>query len=103
VQGTLEQEREAFDDFSAVTMLTARRLGGQMQDTACIDIGLQLAQHPGALYLIQARGMQDIEGQLDLRGGAVDMLSPWAATTTELEMQFSGWYCHCLGNLDIGV
>jgi hypothetical protein len=47
--------------------------------------------------------MQDIEGQLDLRGGAVDMLSPWTATTTELEMQLGGRYCHCLSNLDIGV
>ena len=28
VQRTLQQEREAFDDLSAVAMLTARRLGG---------------------------------------------------------------------------
>ena len=28
VQGALEQEREAFDDFSAVAMLAARRLRG---------------------------------------------------------------------------
>ena len=31
------------------------------------------------------------------------MLSPWAAATAELKVQFSGWYSHCLGNLDVGV
>jgi hypothetical protein len=66
VQSALEQERKAFDDFSTVTMLAACRLGGQMQNTACVDIGLQLAQHTGALRLIQAGGAHDIEGQLDL-------------------------------------
>ena len=85
VQGALEQEREAFDDFSAVTMLAARCLRGQMQDTSRIDIRLQLAQHAGALRLIQARGIQDIKSQLDLRGSAIDMLSPWTAATTELK------------------
>src|SRR5262245_25048335 len=84
-------------------MLAARCLGGQMQDTARVDIGLQLAQHAGALCLIQAWGIQDIEGQLDLRGGAVDMLSSWAAATAELKVQLSRRYCHCLGNLDVGV
>jgi hypothetical protein len=47
--------------------------------------------------------MQDIEGQLDLRSGAIDMLSPWAAATAELKVQLSVRYCHGLGNLDIGV
>jgi hypothetical protein len=47
--------------------------------------------------------MQDIEGQLDLRSGAIDMLSPWAAATTVLKEQFSGRYCHCLGNLDVRI
>src|SRR5712691_8166275 len=103
VQGALEQEREAFDDFIAVTMLAARRLGGQVQDTARIDVRLQLAEHAGALRLIQTGGAQDIEGQLDLRGRAIDMLSPWAAATTELKLQFRGWYCYGLGNLDVGV
>jgi hypothetical protein len=86
VQGALEQERKAFDDFSTVTMLAARRLRGQMQDTACVDVGLQLAQHAGTLRLIQAGRAQDIESQLDLRGGAIDMLAPWAATATELKV-----------------
>jgi hypothetical protein len=31
------------------------------------------------------------------------MLSPWAATTAELKVQFSGRYCHGLGNLDVGI
>ena len=31
------------------------------------------------------------------------MLSPWAAATTELKVQLSGWYCHCLSNRDVGV
>jgi hypothetical protein len=52
MQGALEQEREALDDFSTVTMLATRRLGSEMQDTACVDIGLQLAQNASALYLI---------------------------------------------------
>src|SRR5262245_47530263 len=52
VQGTLEQEREAFNDFSTVAMLAACRLGGQMQDTSCVDVRFQLAQHTGALRLI---------------------------------------------------
>jgi hypothetical protein len=103
VQGALQQEREALDDFSAVTMLAARRLGGQMQDTACVNVGLQLAQHAGTLCLIQARGIQDIEGQLDLRGRTIDMLSPWTAATTELKVQFSGWYCYCLSHLDSAI
>src|SRR5262249_46494260 len=62
VQGALEQEREAFNHFSAVTMLATRCLGGQMQDPTRINVRLQLAQHTGALCLIQAWGMQDIEG-----------------------------------------
>jgi hypothetical protein len=103
VQGALEQEREAFDDFSAVTMLAARRLRGQMQDTACVNIRFQLAQHAGALRFIQTWGIQDIEGQLDLRGGAIDMLSPWAAAPAELKVQLGGRYGHGFGNLDIGV
>jgi hypothetical protein len=103
VQGALEQERETFDDFSAVAMLAARRLRGQMQETSRIDVRFQLAQQARALRLIQTRGAQDIEGQLDLRGSAIDMLSPWAAATTELKVQLSGWYCHCLSNLDVGV
>jgi hypothetical protein len=74
-----------------------------MQDTACIDVRLQLAQHAGTLRLIQTGGAQDVKCQLDLRGGAVDVLSPWAAATAELKVQFSGRDCHCLGNLDIGV
>ena len=74
-----------------------------MQDTACVDIGLQLAQHTGALRLSQAGGIQDIKGQLDLRGGAIDMLSPWATTAAKLKVQFGEWYCRCLGNLDVGI
>jgi hypothetical protein len=74
-----------------------------MQDTACVNVRLQLAQHAGTLRLSQARGIQDIEDQLDLRGSAIDVLSPWAAATTELEVQFGRRYCYCLGNLDVGV
>src|SRR5437667_1664899 len=70
VQGALQQEREAFDDFSAVTMLAACGLGGEMQNTARINVRFQLAQHAGALHLIQAGGAQDVKGQLDLRGRA---------------------------------
>ena len=103
VQGALEQEREAFDDFSAVTMLAARRLGGQMQDTSRVDVGFQLTQHAGALRLVQAWGIQDIEEQLNLRGGAIDMLSPWPTATTKLKVQLGKWYCDGLGNLDVGV
>src|SRR5882672_5035337 len=96
VQGALQQEREAFDDLSAVAMLTARRLGGQMQDTSRVDVGLQLAQHASTLRLIQAWGIQNIEDQFDLRGGAINMLSPRATATTELEVQLSGRYCYGL-------
>jgi hypothetical protein len=103
VQSALEQEREAFDNFSAITMLAARRLRGQMQDTARINVRLQLTQHAGALRLVQAGGIQDIKGQLNLRGSAIDVLSPWAAATAELKVQFGGRYCYGLGNLDIGV
>src|SRR5262249_40081323 len=31
------------------------------------------------------------------------MLSPWAAATAELKVQFSGRYRHCLGNLEVSV
>ena len=74
-----------------------------MQDTACVDIGLQLAQNAGALRLSQAGGIQDIKGQLDLRGGAINMLSPWATTATKLKVQFGEWDCHYLGNLEVSV
>jgi hypothetical protein len=37
-----------------------------MQDTARINVRFQLAQRTGALRLIQAGGIQDIKGQLDL-------------------------------------
>jgi hypothetical protein len=103
VQSALQQEREAFDNFSAVAILATRRLGGQMQDTARINVRLQLTQHAGALRLVQAGRIQDIKGQLDLRGGAIDMLPPWAAAAAELKVQFGGRYCYGLGNLDIGV
>jgi hypothetical protein len=74
-----------------------------MQDTSRVDVGLELAQHASSLRLIQARGMQHVESQLDLRGGTIDMLSPRAATTTELKVQFARRYGYGLSNLDISL
>ena len=74
-----------------------------MQHTARVDVGLELAQHASPLRLIQTRGMQHVESQLGLRGGAIDVLSPRATTTTELKVQFARRYGYSFGNLDIGL
>jgi hypothetical protein len=103
VQSTLEQTREAFNDLSAVAMLTAGSLRGEVQDTSRINVRFQLAQHTRALRLIQAGRAEHIEGQLDLRGSAIDMLSPWTTAAAELKVEFSQWYRHCLGNSKVGV
>jgi len=62
VQGALEQAREAFYDLSAVAMLTAGGLRGQVQDATCINVRFQLGQHASALGLIQAGRTEYIEG-----------------------------------------
>jgi hypothetical protein len=86
MQGPPQEVLEAFDDFGTVAMLAAGRLRTEVEDPAGIDVGLQLGENPGALGLGQARGIHHVEGQLNLRGGSIDVLPPWTATATELEM-----------------
>jgi hypothetical protein len=86
MQGPLQEVLEALDDLDTVAMLAAGGLRAEVKDTAGIDVGLELRENPGPLSFGQAWGIRHVEGQLNLRGGAIDVLSPRAPTATELEM-----------------
>src|SRR5262249_14678499 len=103
MQGALQQVCKAFYDFGTVAMLTAGGLRGEVQDATRINVRFQLAQQASALRIVQTRRAEHVEGQLDLRGSAIDMLSPRTATAAELEMEFCQRYRHGLGNLEVGV
>jgi hypothetical protein len=87
MQGPLQEMLEALDHLGAVTMLAAGGLSTEVQDAAGIDVGLELGENPRPLSLRQACGIRHVKGQLDLRGGSIDVLPPRAPTATELEMQ----------------
>jgi hypothetical protein len=87
VQALSQQTLKAFDDLGAIAVLATGRLGGQVEATVAIDVGVESAAQPGALFLIQAWGAGYIEGQFDLRLRTVDVLASRAATAAELEVQ----------------
>src|SRR5919106_3451884 len=87
IQGPLQEMLDALDRLGAVTMLAAGGLSAKVQDAAGIDVGLELGENPRPLSLRQACGIRHVKGQLDLRGGSIDVLPPRAPTATELEMQ----------------
>jgi hypothetical protein len=87
VQRPLQKLLEAFNDFHAVTMLAASSLRAEVEDTTAVDISFETRAYPGPFTVGETWGLPHVEGQLNLCGGAIDMLPPRAATTAELKMQ----------------
>jgi hypothetical protein len=87
MQGPLQEALEALYDLGAVAILATSRLSAEVQDATGIDVGLELGENPGPLQLRQGWGIRHVEGEFDLRGRSIDVLSPGAPTPTELEMQ----------------
>jgi hypothetical protein len=87
MQGVLQEMLEALDDLGAIAMLAAGSLRTEVEDPTGIDIRLELGEDPAPLNLGQAWGILHVEGQLDLRGGPIDVLAPRAPAAAEVEME----------------